>query len=299
MTRRIPIVCAALLFAAAAFGAEQKERTRPEQPVVREAVSEREAAPLLYALPSLKTNDVATLELRVFQGKYQLIGAKVTLPASVPDGAAVDVLYTHPHELQRLRGIEAETPGKLRFIALIDGRVVADEPFANIEARGKALSLDAAVGQVEWVQSREAPKPRAKADYIIKDPECMSWCDQNLAQCLDWCDPRGSDCNLCYTWYHDCSIPCADICVDPKSESNYVVDTLRQAYVLNTVCRIWTWQYWAKYWEHATWHRVTNCDNSYTDTYVSSTYEWKDCWVNTHVNCSPSNYYSLPSPECK
>ncbi len=299
MMKKLAAVLTVVL-ATTAFAQEQKERARPDNPMERERVltEQREAAPLLYLIPSLGTKEAVDLEIRVLQGKRELVSEVVKLPANVPNGASVDLLFTHPDQLKRLRAIEAERPGSLRFISRVQGRVLLDAAFADVVAAGTDLSMESAIGQPSQVTVRQSPKILTKTDY--KEPYCADHCEVTLNSCLDWCDPRG-DCSFCYTQYNDCWSQCPDLpdpCYEPKSESNYVVDTLRQAYVLNTVCRIWTWQYWTHYWEHATWHRVTHCDNSYTDTYVSSTYEWKDCWVNTHVNCSPSTYYSLPSPEC-
>ncbi|HKO56686.1 MAG TPA: hypothetical protein VJ276_12480 [Thermoanaerobaculia bacterium] len=294
---RIPAAICLVLLAATAFAAEQKERSRPDVAFNRDTTAQREVAPLLFALPELNTNDTSILELRVFQVKHQLIRQTVALPAHVPAGAAVDVLFTHPDELTRLRTIESETPG-LRFIALLDGRVIADEPFASIEKRGKTLSLDAAIGQVQEVEVRAVKKPLVKAETIIKDPECMSWCDQQLAQCLDWCDPRGSDCNLCYTWYHDCSVPCPDVCVEPKSTSTYNNVTLVSATPFGNGCyRGEVWTHWSNHYLVSVYQRTTHCDNSYTDTFQYSYYQDTDCWINTHSFCT-GGYAFLPPNQC-
>ncbi|HKO56684.1 MAG TPA: hypothetical protein VJ276_12470 [Thermoanaerobaculia bacterium] len=286
MTRRIAMLCTALLFAAAVFGAEQKERTRPDQPFTREAAKQREAAPLLYALPTLRTNDISILELRVLQGKVQLIRERVMLPAEVPDGAAVDVLFTHPDELRRLRAIETETPGKLRFIALIDGRVVTDEPFASIEAQGRTLSLDAAIGEVQEIESRPTPKPRVRS--TDKDPACVEHCDWALSSCLEWCDPRG-DCSFCYTQYDDCASPCPDLpvpCTEPKSTSTYSTTTYDSGYPYGTGCFVGKqWTHWANRFLVSDYTRTEHCDGSYTDSFNGSHYIYNDCWVNDGYFC--------------
>jgi hypothetical protein len=190
---RYAAIALSLALAASAFA------VRPDGPAAREGSNKREAAPLLYLLPDLGTGENVAMEIRIVQGKRQLVREVVALPAGVPAGAAVDVLFTHPDELKRLRAIEAKTPGSLRFIALAGGRVVTDEPFANIEASGAKLSTEAAIGEIREIEARPAArKPLARA--LGKDPDCTYWCDVQQNSCLEWCDPRGDSCTQCYTW---------------------------------------------------------------------------------------------------
>lgn len=298
MTRISAVICAVLL-TAAAFGAEQKERTRPDEPFNREGSRQREVAPLLYALPALSTNDIAKLEIRIVQVKYQLVRETLTLPASVPAGAAVDVLFTHAEELTRLRAIEANKPGSLRFIALIDGRVVTDEPFANIEAAGKALSLEAAVGRIDEIEVRPTPKPRVRALY--KDPACADQCETALNSCLDWCDPRGDSCNQCWSWHWSCWSQCGDLpdpCTEPKSTSTYTTTTYDSSVPYGTGCYLGKqWTYYSNRFLVSTYQRTEHCDGSHTDSFIGSYYTYNSCWVNTGYSCYGGSGYA-PSPQC-
>ncbi|HKO56685.1 MAG TPA: hypothetical protein VJ276_12475 [Thermoanaerobaculia bacterium] len=287
-----------LVLATTAFAQEQKERTRPDDPVERVLTEQREAAPLLYLIPSLGTKEAADLELRILQGRRELVSEVVKLPAAVPNGASVDLLYTHPDQLKRLRAIEAEKPGSLRFISRVHGRVLTDAAFADIEAAGTELSTESAIGQAWQIVVRPSPKIFTKTDY--KEPYCADHCDVALNSCLEWCDPRG-DCSFCYTQYNDCWSQCPDLpdpCYEPKSESDYTVTTLYVAYPAGSTCYIWHWTDWYKQYQHATYHRVVHCDNSYTDTYTGSTYTSGYCWVNDHTSCSPSLCCGPPTPQC-
>jgi hypothetical protein len=288
-----------ILMATAAFADEQKQRTRPDDPVTRQSARQRDVAPLLYALPALNTNDVSTLEIRIFQTKHPLIRETVMLPAAVPLGAAVDVLFTHPDELKRLRSIEAEKPGSLRFLALIDGRVVTDEPFASIEARSATLSLEAAIGQVQEIEVRATPKPRVRT--LSKDPACTEHCDTMLNSCLEWCDPRGDSCVQCYTWYNDCWSQCGDIpdpCTEPKSTSTYSTTTYDSGVPYGTNCYVGKqWTYWSLRFLVTDYIRTEHCDGSHTDTFVGSHYVYTDCWVNTGYSCY-GGFSFTPNPRC-
>lgn len=279
------------------FAQDQKERTRPEAPVERAASLQREAAPLLYALPVLGAN-AATLEIRVLQGKRELVSELVQLPEHVTFGAAIDVLATHPEQLNRLRSIESETPGSLRFLSRVGDRILTDESFATIEAAGSGLSVDSAIGQVTQVQVRATPKLRIQATGIGKDPACADQCDAQLAACLDWCDPRGDSCNQCYSWHYSCWSQCGNVCYEPKSESDYTVKTQTGALVSGSTCHIWTWTKYFRTFEIDHFHRVTHCDDSYTDTFTGTTYTSDFCYINTHNSCTPSTGSSNPSPQC-
>ncbi|MBV9492653.1 MAG: hypothetical protein JOZ54_00265 [Acidobacteria bacterium] len=279
------------------FAQDQKERTRPEAPIERTAALQRDAAPLMYALPTLGAN-AATLEIRILQGKRQLVSELVKLPEHVTFGAAVDVLVTHPDQLNRLRSIESETPGSLRFISRVDGRVLTDEPFANIEAASAGLSVESAIGQATQVEVRATPKLRIQANGIGKDPACAEQCDAQLAACLDWCDPRGDSCNQCYSWHYSCWSLCDNVCYEPKAESDYTIKAQINAVANGNTCHIWTYTKYFRTYEIDHFHRVTHCDDSYTDTFTGTTYTTDLCYVNTHNSCSPSTAASVPSPQC-
>ncbi len=270
---------------------------RPDGPVAREHPKERQAAPLLYLLPALDTHEKSVMEIRVLQGKRQLVREVVALPANVVDGAAVDVLFTHPEELQRLRSIEAETPNSLRFIALAGGHVVTDKAFASVDQAGAKLSPEAAVGEIREIEVRAAPKLRVRAAGIGKDPACTDQCDVMLNSCLEWCDPRGDSCTQCYIWYNDCWSQCGDVCIEPKSTSTYTTYTPVTSTNLGTRCVAnsypaafgKTWNRLTVTYTVTTYQRTVHCDDSYTDTPTSSYNTTMTCWQPTNVNCGPSD----------
>jgi hypothetical protein len=143
------------------------------------------------------------------------------------------------------------------------------------------------------------------AEGYYYDPECTVWCDIQFNSCMEWCDPRGSDCNLCYTWYHDCTAPCPLICFDPKSVTTYNSLTLVSSSPGISSCRAlfhpsssgtW-WQLNSNLYLVNTYTRTTNCDDSFTDTWTSSSYTTANCWSWTPYTCGPSqgNY---PFPTC-
>lgn len=268
---------------------------------------QRDAAPLLYALPELGTAGAQELEIRIIQAKYWLVREIVALPAGTADGAVIDVLYTHPAELNRMREIESTTPGSLRFLAMIGERVLTDEPFAEIEARGTMLTVDSAVGEIRTIEGRKSPRLRLGAQS--KDPVCAEYCDAQLASCLDWADPRGSDANLCYSWHWSCWSQCGDIpdpCVEPKSTSTYTTNTLVSTSIVGSLCakpsfppnatnKYYNQQY--RTYRIDTYTRTTHCDDSYTDTLTGTTYGNILCWVPTIYSCGPT-YNGPPSPSC-
>ncbi len=306
----IPLV---VLFANAAFAQELPKAGSPDDRVKpqlgghfrRPASMQREVAPLLYLLPSLETKEPATMEIRILQGKRQLISEVVKLPGSVADGATIDVLFTHPSELKRLRAIEALQPGSLRFLALVAGRAVTDKPFASIEAQGAKLSIDTAVGEISEIDSRPAAKPRAGTLFVHALDQCTDDCDAQYMSCLDWCDERSNSCYQCWLDYQSCSSNCQPSCTEPKSTSDYSTSTFTNVsyygydtcYALYSTNAPTEWQEFYVTRQVTTYHRVVHCDNSYTDTQTgqSSTSYW--CWYDTGNACTTYNTIS-PFPIC-
>ena len=304
--RFIAALCLILPFTTAAFAGDMlasagreklADRRLPVEP------TQREAAPLLYALPALGAGEGQLLEIRIVQAKYWLVREIVSVPAGASE-AVVDVLFTHPAELTRLREIEASTPGSLRFMAMIGERVLTDEPFAEIEARGTMLSLDSSVGEIRTVEARKSPRLRISAEY--KDPVCAEQCDAALASCLDWADPRGSDANLCYSWHWSCWSQCGDLpdpCIEPKSTSTYTTTTVVSSFVIGSVCAptFFGPRYWNQYGRTVrtdTYTRTVHCDNSYTDTLTNTTSAFGACWSPSSQSCGAITQ-GQPSPVCQ
>jgi len=311
---RLGIVPFVVLFANAAFAQELPRAAYPGaafnpkagEPIQRQVSSkQREAAPLLYLLPALPANEPVTMEIRVLQGKRQLISETVKLPARVADGATVDVLFTHPNELKRLRAIETLQPGSLRFVALVSGETVTNEPFAAIESRGAKLSLNTAVGEVSAVDARPAAKTRGGL-FIHALDQCTDDCDAAYSSCLEWCDERSNSCQQCWEDYVACSSNCGPSCTEPKSTSDY------NTYTITGVSYFGTHGCYSPFhpttfgtnYEYlyvtvlvTTFHRVVHCDDSYTDTQTNqySTSYW--CWNDTHSSCGNSTA-TPPSPQC-
>src|SRR4051794_10584586 len=96
--RLMAAFCTLFTLTGAAFAGEL---AKPDEKVGAPFKKEREVAPLFYVLPDLGTRETAMMEIRILQGKRELIGETVGLPANVPSGAAVDVLFTHPDEIKR------------------------------------------------------------------------------------------------------------------------------------------------------------------------------------------------------
>src|SRR5215212_3008486 len=292
MTRflRLTAALCTLTLAASAFAGEL---AKPGEKIGTPFKKDRDVAPLFYVLPALDTKEAAIMDIRIFQGKRELVRETVGLPADIRSGAAVDVLFTHPEEVKRLRAIEAHTPGSLRFLSFIDGRLITDEPFAAIEARGAKTTLDAAIGQVSEVEVKATPKLRVSA--ADEDP-CWEHCNVQYASCLDWCDPRGDSCTQCEVWYHDCWIECpAPVvpCSEPKSVSYYDVYTQQSAmwYGQASCVAGQQWDYITIKYLVTDYQRTEHCDGSHTDTWVGSHYEYVSCWANTHYYCYPTNSY--------
>jgi hypothetical protein len=294
--RLMTALCALVTLSGAAFAGEL---AKPDEKVGTPFKKEREVAPLFYVLPDLGTKETAMMEIRILQGKRELVRETVWLPANVRSGAAVDVLFTHPDEIKRLRAIEAQTPGSLRFLSFLAGRLITDEPLADIEARGAKTTMDAAVGQISEVEVKPAPKLRVSAND--EDP-CWEHCNVQYASCLDWCDPRGDSCTQCEVWYHDCWIECpAPVvpCSEPKKVSNYDVYSVDSAmwYGQWSCVAGQQWDYITIRYLVTTYQRTEHCDGSHTDTWVGSRYEYRDCWANTGYYCYPSNSYFV-YPQC-
>jgi hypothetical protein len=308
---RFSLVPLVVLFANAAFAQELPRAASPDERIKpqlgahsqRTVSSRREAAPLLYLLPSLQTQEPATIEIRILQGKRQLISEIVKLPGSVPDGAAIDVLFTHPNELKRLRAIETLQPGSLRFLALVAGQTVTSEPFAAIEAQGTKLSVNAAVGEVSAVEARPAAKTRGGL-FVHALDQCTDDCDAAYTDCLQWCDERSNSCYQCWLDYQACTSNCQPSCTEPKSTSDYSTSTFTNvSYYGYDTCYArfpnanTEWEEFYVTRQVTTFHRVVHCDDSYTDTQTgqSSTSYW--CWYDTGHSCTTFNTIS-PIPEC-
>jgi hypothetical protein len=287
LPRFVAVLCVVLSVAGAAFAdelmpTEQKGRWQPA----------RQDAPLLYLLPSLGTQDPVTMEIRVFDGKRQFITEVVKLPGLLPAGATIDVLVTHEKELAQLRAIEAERPGSLRFIALVEGRVVTDEPFAAIEKRAKDLSPRSAVGEVFEVKVR--PEPELSLRTL---DACTENCDYQYQECYARCDERGDSCARCSDDYNNCLRYCPQPCTEPKSVSSYTIWVpTNYAYFGQKGCfsafHPTTWgreyEYRYVYYSVRTYQRTTHCNGSYTDTLTGqyTTAGW--CWWETFWSCSPT-----------
>jgi hypothetical protein len=271
----------------------------PEGAMAHALPEEREAAPLLYVLPELGIKEHATMEIRILQGKRLLIREMVSLPANVAAGRAVDVLFTHPDELKRLRTIEGQTPGSLRFISLIEGRVITDEPLGAIEAQGANASLDSAVGEVAEIEVKPAPRLRLQADSYYDEDPCWVDCNSRHDQCLDWCDPRSDECSRCETWYHDCIQWCPVPCSEPRSVSTYKNYYAQSAYWYGqSSCQFGQrYDYLVIHYRVDVFQRTEHCDGSHTDVYSYTYYEDVACWNNSYVPCSPSSPYFV-SPLC-
>lgn len=290
--------CMLFLLAGGAFAGEL---AKPKEMISR-VVKQREVAPLLYVLPSLGTSGRANMEIRILQGKHLLIREVVKLPAGVAAGAAVDVLFTHPDEIKKLRTIEAETPGSLRFISLIEERVITDEPFAAIEAGGAKAALASAVGEIAEVEVKAPPRLRVRANDFYEDDPCWQQCNVSYQSCLEWCDPRGDSCTLCEIWYHDCYIECPSppaSCSEPKSTSTVTSRTPVAAYWAGQSACVfgWEWDYDAVTYQITIYQRTEHCDGSHTDVAISSYYQTIYCWYQTFYSCYPNTATSV-FPQC-
>jgi hypothetical protein len=311
---RFTLVPLVALFASAAFAQDMPRATsldhgvnpKSGEHIQRQPSMKREVAPLLYLLPSLQTKEPATMEIRILQGKRQIISEIVMLPGSITDGSAVDVLVTHPDELKRLRAIETAQPGSLRFLTLVAGRTVTDQPFSVIQAQGAKLSLSPTVGEVSEIDSRPAAKPRSGTLFVHALDQCTDDCDAAYMTCLDNCDERSNSCQVCWTDYQSCTSSCESSCTEPKSTSNYSTSTVTNVsyYGENGCYSVFHPTAFGDRWEHyyvtlqvTTFHRVVHCDDSYTDTQTGQYYTAYWCWYNTHSYCGSSTA-TPPGPEC-
>ena len=295
--RFIAALCLVLPLTTAAFASDMLTSPGREKLADRREAAqpkEREAAPLLYALPALGAAEAQLLEIRIIQAKYWLVRETVSIPAGTPD-AVIDVLFTHPAELTRLRAIETSAPGSLRFMAMIGERVLTDEPFAEIEARGTMLTPDTVVGEIRTVEARKSPKLRVATES--KDPVCTEPCDVMLASCLEWADPRGSDANQCYSWHYSCSIPCGDVpdpCTEPKSTSTYSVTTLTASSLIGSVCApTFFGPSTGTTTAGVTGSTITRARSIATTAIpirlTSTTTGFTACWLPSNVSCHPSS----------
>lgn len=276
------------------------ELSKPGERIYPEPKKHRDVAPLLYVLPELGNTQPVLMQIHIYQAKHLLVTEIVKLPAFAPAGATVDVLFTHPKELTNLRTIEKETPGSLRFVALVGEKVVTDEPFANIEAGGAGLRMESAVGEIQEVSVTPAPKLRVRA---LDD--CSDACDAAYWDCYARCDERGDSCAICSNQWQDCLRYCPQPCTEPKSQSDYTTCQIVAIYYFGeAACFSYSYPYGSGYrYEHyyvvllcTNYHRVEHCDGSYTDTQTGQYYASYWCWYNTYIPCGPPTDY--PFPEC-
>ncbi|HEX7809987.1 MAG TPA: hypothetical protein VF608_14720 [Thermoanaerobaculia bacterium] len=256
------------------------------------AVAQESVTQLLYALPSTIDPQSDLIELRIVQGNVALISETVALPFDGRKNASLSVLRTHADELKRLRSIEAENAGSLRFIASVDGRVITDAPFAMMDELRAAMSIGSIIGETRSVNSRPAAKLRAQSQAW--EPSCVANCEAQYSQCLEWCDPRGSECSQCYEWYNDCLYSCPQVCSEPKSVTTYNVRVPQSSTLVTTSCLKQGTSAPTR-WERRsvvsivyTYQRTEHCNGSYTDVLTGSTYDTQLCWYYTATPCSPS-----------
>jgi hypothetical protein len=279
------LIATTTLFAREASSTDTLRRFSAELP-------QESIAQLLYALPPTIDAESDLIELRIVQRNVALITETIALPFEGRENASISVLRTHADELKRLRSIEAENAGSLRFIASVDGRVITDAPFAAMDELSAAQSVGSIIGEARSVSSRPAAKLRAQSQ--AREPSCVANCDQQYSQCLEWCDPRGSECSLCYGWYNDCLYSCPQVCSEPKSVSTYNVRVPQSSTLVSTSClkqginAPTRWERRSVVSIVYTYQRTQHCDGSYTDVLTGSQYETKTCWYYTLTPCSLS-----------
>jgi hypothetical protein len=286
-----------VLMAVQLTAAERANRRLDDIPQPQER---RREAPLLFALPALQTNDETLIEIRFIQGNAKLIQETVAILPGTPDPAVIDVLASHSAELKKLREREAKTPGSVQFFVKANGKVIADEPLSAIEARSKTLSLEAATGEIREIRTFAEPKKRIATEGQYYDPDCIYWCDVQFNSCMEWCDPRGSDCNQCYTWYHDCSTQCPILCEEPKNVTYYDSYSQPQSAMWQDTACLSQWhpttygQRWNNYYVTYTvyhYERTEHCDGSYTDRFLWSSSTGTSCWQNSYATCYYTDGY--------
>lgn len=306
MTKSYRFMAALSVFIATTLAAG--ERIQSAAPVVTEPNARmreeappphREAPLLLYALPAVESNGETLVEIRFVRGKEQLIQQLVALTPGTRGRAVLALLFTVPDELTKLRAIEADTPGSLRVLVRANGKLVDDQSFAAIELRSATLSATAAAGELREIRTFVQPKER-RIQAQGYDPDCIYWCDVQFNSCMEWCDPRGSDCNQCYTWYHDCSIQCPYTC-DEYVTTETVRTPITYTYQGSECLHNWNqtplfgqwWHDYSVYTRTDTYQRTHHCDGSYTDTYLSTSYSNIACQQSTNVGCGPSTGLAL------
>lgn len=279
--RSVASLC--LLISTTLFAAERVQ--------LDEKPGERRVRPLLIALPSLETNDQSLVEIRILRGRERVIQQTLMIPPGTPEGAVIDVLFTHPTELRQLR----EEAANLQVIVRANGRLIIDEPFVAIDARGSRLSPADAIGDLREVKTYPKLAKRVAAQGMYYDPYCMDYCDTQYNSCLQWCDPRGDSCTQCEIWYHDCYTQCPILCEDPKNVSTYTVQTpVSYTQILTQCVRNYqgpaeighTWIQYSTVIRTDTYQRTEYCNGSYTDTLTSTSYNTITCWKPTTQLCA-------------
>ncbi len=269
-----------------------------------EKAGERRVRPLLIALPSLETNDQSLIEIRILRAKERVLEQTTLVPPGTPAGAVIDVLFTHPGELRQFR----EDPEKLQIVVRADDRVVIDEPFAAVDARGALLSRADAIGELREVKQYPKRSGRISADDLYYEPYCMEHCDTQYNSCLEWCDPRGDSCTQCEIWYHDCWIQCPIVCQDLKSdtyETRYTPlystayhDSACLSYLTSPPGNaVWWDEYTIRYRVDNV--RTTEYCSGVVVTQVVSSYETDiRCWWNSGDHCYSSWGFVNPFAVC-
>lgn len=281
-----------------------RDPVRTGQTALQTGQKERTVAPMFYVLPDLGNTAEAVMELRISNAKRTLVRQTIVLPARLPENARIDVLFTHANELQHLRTLDKNSPETIRFVAEVNGRVVTDAFFADVDSYGASLSEGSSVGTVRGVEVKLVDPRRIQAQG--NDPECLAECDRLFQECIDRCDPRGDSCSRCTDDYNACAWYCPDVCTEPKSVSNYTVWTpTNWAWYGTDACRSPSYQSTGNvWWEIYVWYTVTtyqrteHCDGSYTDTQVGqyNTNGW--CWAEQWDSCNNAQG-GTPFPVCQ
>ena len=277
---RAMVLIALLFVAGAAVAATPQKRSAAPPP----------EAKLFWRLPIHSSSVPFNLGIRITQDDQTLFREVISIPADTQADAVVQLFSGHAAELRRLREAEAAKPGTIH-VTITKGRdVLADVPFARLEALSAKLRkpADNMIGTMRFIDvnvgKRQTPGPGRIATLDFNpDPSCVQNCEDERFFCYtERCDERGS-CAFCEEYYWDCYYSCPEVCTDTisyytRDETYGTPDGLSCFRGPDSPTFDDLYQFWTVITYHYTYKRTTHCDGSYTDELVSTTITSYVCW---------------------
>jgi len=312
-------VAASLLAVALLTGAEERrslpgaergapfEGVKPQKRVIRPEFA-GEVAPLLVTLPRI--DGTPELLAEVVLGEKTLVRQTIELEGNVPEQSVVRLLGSHGTELGKLRRIAAVRADELLVRVLAGERVVTGGRFADFDAASPGLVGNAnVVGATRVIEVSLGVKRNSASigtNGYQPDPECDAQCMAEYDFCMQYiCDQRGS-CQSCIDQYHNCSVACPRVCVDPKDVDDFTRYVYLGSDYYGITCmrdsrdnQLYSWDVYKDNFRVENVRRTEYCNGTSSEQVMSTSNTYRWCFYKRYFSsCSISSGTLYPSQIC-